>query len=114
MKWMKTIGKWFVLILAGLTVSVLSMFIQIGTDDSERETIGIQKKWGFPIPYKTTAPGLAWAEFNGIRFRVNTVVWIIVFGVLADTMRRIKRGANQASGAISKPAPSAGSSAREG
>jgi hypothetical protein len=114
MKWMKAIGRWFVLILAGLTVSFFSMFIQMGTDDSERETIGIQKKWGFPIPYKATAPGLAWAEFDGTRFRINTAVWIIVFGVLASTRRRMKKGANEASSATSEPASSTGSSAREG
>lgn len=111
---MKTIGKWILLVLVGLTVSVVSMFIQFGTDDSERETIGIQKKWGFPVTYRTTAPGLAWADFNGIRFGANTVVWTTGLASLLAAIGRMKRGSNKASHATSKPAPGAGSSAREG
>jgi hypothetical protein len=111
---MKTMGEWILLVLVGLTVSVFSMFIQAGTDDSERETIGIQKKSGFPVAYRTTAPGLAWADYNGVHFVANTVVWTIGIAVLVAAAGRMKRGSNQASHATSEPAPGAASSAREG
>jgi hypothetical protein len=114
MKWMKTIGKWILLLLVGLSVSVFSMFIQVGTDDSERETIGIQKKWGFPVAYRTTAPGLAWADYSGIRFGANTVAWIIGLAAVLAASSRMRRGSNKASHATSEPAPGAASAAPEG
>ncbi len=114
MKWMKTIGKWILLVLVGLTVSVFSMFIRVGSDASERATIGIQTKWGFPVSYRTTAPGLAWADYNGLRFGANTLVWAIGMAVLLAAIGRTKKGSNQALHATSEPAPGAASSSHEG
>jgi len=114
MKWMKTMGKCLLLAIVGLTVSVFSMFIQVGTDDSERDTIGIQKKWGFPVTYRTTAPGLAWADCNGLRFGANTVVWVLGLAVALAAVKRMKKGSNQALHATSEPAPGAASSSHEG
>jgi hypothetical protein len=114
MTWMKTIGKWISLVLVGLSVSVFSMFIQVGADDSARETIGIRKKWGFPVAYRTTAPGLARADYNVIRFWENTFLWLIGLAFFAVGISRMKRGSNQASHPTLKPAPGAGFSSREG
>ena len=114
MKWMKTIGRWLLLAIVGLTVSVFSMFIQVGTDDSERDTIGIQKKWGFPVPYRMTAPGLAWANYNALRFGANTVVWTIGLATAIAVIKRMKKGSNQALHATSEPAPGAASSSHVG
>jgi len=59
-----------------LVLSALSMLIKTGTDTIESKTIGIVTKWGFPIHYRITASGLAWAQFNGIRFWLNSAVWL--------------------------------------
>jgi len=114
MKQMKTIKKWLLLVLVGLTVSIFSMFIQVGTDDSERDTIGIQKKWGFPVAYRMTAPGLAWPDYNGLRFGANTVVWTIGLAVAIASVKRMKKGSNQALHATSEPTPGAASSSHDG
>jgi len=63
--------------LASLVLSGLSMFIKNGTDATTEDTIGIVSQWGFPIHYKITAPGLAWAQFVGARWWFNTIVWCL-------------------------------------
>ena len=97
MKWMKTIGEWLLLVIVGLTISCFSMFIQVGADDSEQDTIGIQKKWGFPVAYRRTAPGLAWANYSSLCFGANSVVWIIGLAVALAAIKRIKKNSNQPS-----------------
>ena len=52
--------------------------IQTGTDATEGETIGIVSKWGFPVHYRATAPGLARAQFDVVRFWLNSIVWFVI------------------------------------
>jgi len=78
MKMMRTIGILALAAFLALLASAFSMAVRTGTDGIEKETIGIQTKWGFPVWYKTTAPGLAWAQFSGARFAVNSGVWFVV------------------------------------
>ena len=66
------------LALIALILSVSSIFIKMGTDATEKETIGIISRWGFPIHYKITAPGLAWAYSDAIRFCLNCFAWLAV------------------------------------
>ncbi len=83
----------FVSVLVGAgVVSALSMFMPVGTNESEIHTIGIQTLSGFPFPYRTTAPGLAWADFNPVAFGANTFAWAAILSVLAIwIMNRRKR-----------------------
>ncbi len=89
-------------LIIGLLASVATLFIQTGTDDSETAAIGVQKKWGFPIVYRTTASGLAWADFNGHRFVLNTVAWVVVVGAIWAGTRRWNAARRRTSG--SEPA----------
>ena len=94
---MKMIGKWVIVAIIAVIISALSMKIHTGTDTSESETIGIQKKYGFPISYQITAPGLAWAQYDPIRFGLNTVAWILIVGAITSGSKRMmKRGSNKA------------------
>ena len=93
---MKIWSKWIFVVLVSVIFSTLSMKIQVGTDTAESETIGVQKKYGFPISYQTTAPGLAWAQYDLIKFGLNTVVWIMFIGATAAGWKRMKKkGSNQ-------------------
>jgi len=74
----KKIMQMALLTFIALVLSGLSMFIKIGTDITEKDTIGIISRWGFPIHYKITAPGLAWAQFDGARWGLNTIAWLAV------------------------------------
>ena len=99
MKWIRQTGIVVLLAVVSIVGSVLSMRIQMGTDDSDRETIGIQQKRGFPITYRTTAPGLSWADFNGFRFGMNTLAWATLLGtawILANKLK--KRSSNRVAG----------------
>ena len=91
MKLLKTIGKLILLIFIALIVSTLSMRIKMGTDSSESATIGIQTKRGFPIAYATTAPGLAWTQYDGLRFKLNTLAWVLIFTGIKSGMRQIRK-----------------------
>ena len=71
----KKITQITLLALFALVLSGLSMFIKTGTDTTESETIGVVSKWGFPIHYRVTAAGLAWAQFDAMRFWMNSIVW---------------------------------------
>ena len=100
---MKTIGKWMLVGMFAVIFSVLSAKIHNGSDASTTETIGIQKKYGFPISYQTTAPGLAWAQYDPFRFGLNTFAWILVVGAITlGSKRMIKKGSQ----AISEKSPS--------
>ena len=66
------------LVLVALILSTLSMFIKMGVDTTASENIGIISQWGFPIHYRITAPGLAWAQFDALRFFLNVLVWFTV------------------------------------
>ena len=66
------------LALLALVLSGLSMFIKTGTDPTERETIGIVSKWGFPVHYRATAPGLARAQFDAVPFWLNSSAWFVI------------------------------------
>ena len=107
MKMMKTIGIVLLASFLALLVSAFSMGVRVGTDAVEKETIGIQTKWGFPVWYKTTAPGLAWAQFSGARFAVNAGVWFVVITsvLLGVRSKRRNRSSNQAVHAIGASAP---------
>lgn len=101
---MKTFGIWLLAVGIAVILSTLSMKIQTGIDTSESETIGVQSKYGFPIHFQTTASGLAWAQYDLVRFGINTVVWSLFVGATATGWRRMKkRGANKASQAIDAP-----------
>jgi len=66
------------LALLALVLSGLSMFIKTGTDATKSESIGIVSTWGFPIHYRATSPGLAWAQFVALRFWLNSAVWLTI------------------------------------
>ncbi len=103
---MKLIGKWVIVGTIAVIISALSIEIQTGTDTSESETIGIQKKYGFPISYQTTAPGLAWAQYDPIRFGLNTTAWILIVGTITIGSKRMnKRGSNNRVQAIGDKSP---------
>ena len=85
--------------LMALVVSSISMLIPVGTDATDKDTIGIQRKWGFPIAYRRTAPGMAWAQLDGTRFSINTCSWCLLvaagwFGVKSRRKCQ-QRGARQ-------------------
>jgi hypothetical protein len=67
-----------ILVLFAVVLSGLSMFIKTGTDARESGTIGIVSKWGFPVHYRVTAPGLARAQFDTVRFWLNSITWCAV------------------------------------
>ena len=103
---MKMIGKWVLVGVIAAIISVLSVSIQTGSDTSTSETIGIQKKYGFPISYQTTAPGLSWAQYNPIRFGLNTVSWILIVGAITlGSKRMINNGSNKGVQAIGDKSP---------
>ena len=90
---MKKILQTALIILFALVLSVLSMFIKTGTDITEAETVGNISKWGFPISYRITAPGLAWAKFDGVRFWLNSATWLAVLvsiRIITALRRRLK------------------------
>ncbi len=89
------------ILLVACVLSLFSMFIPVGTNESEVHTIGIQTLSGFPVPYRTTAPGLAWADFNIVAFGANTLTWVAVLALLTIwIMRRRNRGSsNKTNGA---------------
>ena len=64
--------------LLALVLSCLSMFIKTGTDRTQSETIGIVSKWSIPIHYRVTAPGLSRAQFDAMRFWMNSIAWFVV------------------------------------
>ena len=66
------------LALFALVLSGLSIFIKAGMDATENETIGIISKWGFPVHYRATAPGLAHAQFDAVRFWLNSIAWFAI------------------------------------
>ncbi len=66
------------LALFALLLSGLSMFIKTGADATDSETIGVVSTWGFPIHYRTTAPGMAQAQFDASRLWLNSVAWFAV------------------------------------
>jgi hypothetical protein len=96
---MKTFGKLAIVGIIAVIFSTLSMRIQMGTDTSESEAIGITKNYGFPIWYQTTTPGLSWAQYDPIRFWLNTGVWVLFVGASAVGLKRVKKaGSNKAFG----------------
>jgi hypothetical protein len=80
-------------VLLAVLLSALSMFVQTAIDESERETIGMQQRWGFPVSYKTTASGMAWARYDGTRFAINSAVWfvVVVIGWAVAALIRCRR-----------------------
>jgi hypothetical protein len=88
---MKTFGKWILIGIIGLSISTLTMTVKMGTDNAESETIGIQKKYGFPVAFKTTAPGLSWAQYDPIRFGLNSLIWMLFLAATASGLDRTKR-----------------------
>lgn len=77
-KIMRIVDRVAIICLAALIASSISMFISTGIDASAEATIGIQKNWGFPVAFRWTAPGLAWAQFDGICFLINTLAWCLI------------------------------------
>lgn len=75
---MKRILQIATLALFAVVLSGLSMFIKTGTDAAESGTIGVVSKWGFPVHYRVTAPGLARAQFDIARFWLNSIAWCAV------------------------------------
>lgn len=63
----------------------------MGKDKSEIDTIGVQTITGFPIPYRTTAPGLAWAQFNIIGWGLNTGAWLLIMSSAIFGVHILKR-----------------------
>lgn len=75
---MKRLFQITLVALLSLVLSCLSMFINTGTDQTQSETIGIVSKWGIPIHYRVTAPGLSRAQFDAMRFWMNSTAWFVV------------------------------------
>ena len=112
--------KWFLrfigfaaIAMASPIISLVSGRIRMGTDDVAEATIGILTHWGFPIPYMWTAPGLAWAHWEGTRFWANTFLWatILLLAWLGVTRHRRKSRAGKAgskSGRDNEPAAAPG------
>ena len=75
---MKKILQIALIVLFALVFSSLSMFIKTGIDTTESKTIGTISNWGFPIHYRSTAPGWTWAQFDILRFCLNSIVWVAV------------------------------------
>jgi len=78
------------LVLVALVLSGLSMFIRTGADVTQSETIGVVSKWGFPVHYRSTAPGLARAQFDDVLFWLNSIAWFVI--LLAAWMVAFRRG----------------------
>ena len=74
---LKAIFATAILGLLALVASVLSMFVEMGTDNSLSETIGVITQYGFPVHYKYVAPGMAWPSFDVTRFALNSTVWLL-------------------------------------
>jgi len=70
------------LALLALMLSGLSIFIKTGTDATDSETIGVVSKWGFPIHFLASAPGLARAQFVAQRFWLNTAFWLAILAAV--------------------------------
>lgn len=68
--------------LFAIVLSGLSMFIKWGVDATDSETIGVVSAWGFPVYYRTTAPGLGSAQFVASRFWLNSIVWFAILIVV--------------------------------
>ena len=83
--------KYACVVVGALLVSLLTMNIETGAVASESETIGVQKKYGFPIVFLTTAPGLSRAQFSPLRFGVNTILWISVISVTVVGLKNIRK-----------------------
>lgn len=79
-------------VLVALTTSALTLFLKSGTDATALETIGVVSRWGVPIYFRTTAPGLTWAQFDGPRFLLNSILWLVAWCFIAMIFRRVKRG----------------------
>jgi len=91
---MRTVWKYAFIVVIALIVSLLTMNIQTGAVASESETIGVQKKYGLPIDYLTTAPGLSRAQFSPIRFGLNTIVWMSLGSAIAMGLKKIRKARN--------------------
>lgn len=63
------------LALLALILSGLSICIKTGADATDSETIGIVSKWGFPIHFLASAPGLSRPQFVAQRFWMNAATW---------------------------------------
>jgi hypothetical protein len=78
-----------VLVASGL-VTMLSMLIPVGTDKSEVDTIGVQTRYGFPIPCRSTAPGMAWASFDDLALVANGIIWTGAFALIPTVITRVR------------------------
>lgn len=76
--------------LFAFLISGYSMLVEMGTDDTHRETIGVITQLGFPIYYKYWATGMTWARFDGVRFGLNCAVWFAILATIWITVRRLK------------------------
>ena len=72
-------------------LSALSMMIQNGTDMSQSETIGAISRSGFPIYYRTYSSSFTWAEFDSMRFLLNSFVWFTILALIWITLVLIKK-----------------------
>jgi len=78
-----------VLIASGL-VTTLSLLVPVGTDESEVDTIGVQTRYGFPIPCRSTAPGMAWASFDDLALVANVIIWTGAFALIPIVIARVR------------------------
>jgi len=77
--------------LLAIVISKVSGLIRCATDTKEKETIGVQSHWGFPVPWRTTAPGLAWARTDVCRFGLNTASWFCVIDCVWIGVKRARQ-----------------------
>lgn len=77
--------------LSGFTV-----IIQTGVDTAYSDSVGIIRYWGFPIHYCSKAPGLAWAEYDPMRFLLNSFVWFIFLMAFWFYRRKIGQKSKEA------------------
>ena len=75
----------------GIIASCCSQGIVITKDYTHKETVGIISHQGFPIWWKGTASGYAWADFRPVRFIANWLVWAIIFMLFSCAPLLVKK-----------------------
>jgi hypothetical protein len=78
MKILKQAAIALLIVITALIFSVLSLYVTMGTDDTEEATVGVITKSGFPVSFRETAPGMAWAQYDASRFWMNTLTWFLI------------------------------------
>ncbi len=78
MKILKQTTIALLIVITALVFSALSVNVNTGRDDTEQATIGVITKSGFPVGFRESAPGMAWAQYDASRFWINTATWFVI------------------------------------